>query len=249
MKKSTTIKDTVILEISGDKITAEKFSNSVRTFLDMIDEVATKVTGRYKAIDWIISVKSGSIGLCATADPIKVSKREAIKAVSAITRGMSAISKRSKKRPKYFSDIALEKLYHLGHIVGFGDKGISQMAIRTNGKSHELSPSSVSYVGDILKMPTAAYGTIDGELLALNVRGKPRFSIYETLSQKPVNCFFEDEVYTDVIAAIKKRVSVYGVISYHRDGDPASVEIKSLRVFPEQSELPQFDDIIGLLKD
>jgi hypothetical protein len=98
-------------------------------------------------------------------------------------------------------------------------------------------------------MPTAAYGTIDGELLALNVRGKPRFSIYETLSQKPVNCFFEDEVYTDVIAAIKKRVSVYGVISYHRDGDPASVEIKSLRVFPEQSELPQFDDIIGLLKD
>jgi hypothetical protein len=249
MKKQTTIKDTVTLEICGDKVTAEKFSYSVRMFLDMIDEVATKVTGSYKAIDWIISVKPGSIGLCATAEPIKVSKREAIRTVSAIIRGIKAISKKSKKRPKEFSDIALEKLYHLGHIVGFGDKGISQMTIRTNGKFHELSPSSVSYVSDILKMPTAAYGTIDGQLLALNVKGKPRFSIYETLSQKPVNCFFEDEVYTDVIAAIRKRVSVYGTIGYHRNGEPASVEIKSLTVFPEQSELPQFKDIIGLLKE
>jgi hypothetical protein len=249
MKKTTTIKDTVTLEIAGDKITAEKFSNSVRTFFDMIDEVATRVTGRYKAIDWIISVKSGSIGLCATAEPIKVSKKDALKTVRAIERGIKAISKKSRKRPEYFSNTALEKLYHLGHIVGFGDKGISQMVIRTNGESHELSPSSVSYVSDILKMPTAAYGTIDGALLALNVRGKPRFSIYETLSQKEVRCFFEDELYGDVIAAIRKRVSVYGLISYHRSGEPASVEIKNLTVFPEQSELPQFRDIIGLLRE
>jgi hypothetical protein len=215
----------------------------------MIDEVATKVTGSYKSIDWIMSVKPGSIGLCARAEPIKTSKREAIRTVNAITKGINAISKKRGKRPKEFSDFALERLYSLGHIVGFGDRGISQITIQTNGKAHELSPSSVSYINDILKTHDTAYGTIDGELLALNVKGKPRFSIYETIHQKPVNCFFEDERYPDVISAIRKRVSVYGKINYHRNGEPASVEIQNLKVFPDQSELPQFNDIIGLLRE
>jgi len=247
MKTISKSKNTVTLEIDG-KVTAEKFSNSFRTFFDIIEEVAAKVTGKSKAINWIISVKSGSIGLCATAEPVSVPKRDALKAVRAIEKGIVAISKR-RKRPEYFSDTALEKLYHLGNIVGFGDKGISQMSIRTNGKSNELSPATVAFVGELLKTPTMAYGTLDGELLALNLKGKLKLSIYEILTGREVRCFFEDDLYGDVISAIRKRVSVYGSIRYHRGGVPASVEIKSLTVFPEQSELPQFKDIIGLLKD
>jgi len=214
----------------------------------MLEEVSTKVAGKPKAINWIISVKSGSIGLCATAEPIGVPRRDAQKTVRAIEQGIVAISKR-RKRPEYFSDTALEKLYHLGNIVGFGDKGISQMSISTNGRSNELSPATVAFVGDLLKTPTMAYGTLDGRLLALNLKGKPKFSVFEILTGREVRCFFEDDLYTDVITAIRKRVSVYGMIRYRKGGVPASVEIKSLTVFPEQTELPQFKDIIGLLKD
>lgn len=247
MKKIKKTHNTVTLEIDG-KVTAEKFSNSFRTFFDIIEEVATNVTGKSNAIKWIISVKSGSIGLCATAEPIHATKREATKAVNSIERGIVAISQR-KRPPQYFTDTVLEKLYHLGNIVGFGDRGISQMSIRTNGKSNELSPASVAFVSDILKTPTMAYGTVEGKLLAINVKGKLKFSIFEILSGREVRCFFEDDLYRDVISAIRKRVAVYGLIRYHKGGTPARVEIQSLKVFSEQSELPQFKDIIGLLKE
>lgn len=248
MKKSKQAKNTITLEISGPKITAEKFSHSVKTFFELIEDVAAEVTGKRKAIEWIISVKPGSIGLCATAEPVNVPARDVTKTVRTIEKGIEAVSKRS-KRPQYFSDNALEKLFHLGNIVGLGDKGISQMLVQTNGRSNELSPASVAFISDILKTPTMAYGTIEGDLLALNVRGRLKFSVYEILSGKEVRCFFEDDIFNDVIAAIRKRVSVYGLIRYRRGGVPASVEIKELTVFPEQSELPQFKDIIGLLKN
>jgi hypothetical protein len=246
--KNTSHQNTIIFKISGDKITREKFSNSIRTFFEIIEDIAASVTGKRKAIEWIISVKSGSIGLCATAEPISVTQREATKTIKVIEKGIKAISKR-KKPPRYFSDNTLEKLYYLGNVVGLGDKGISQISIQTNSHPNEISPSSVAFVSEILKTPTMAYGTVEGRLLALELKGRLHFGIDEILTGKRIKCFFGDEIYNDVLKALRQRVSAYGLIRYQTRGIPASVEIKELTVFPEQSELPQFEDIIGLLKD
>lgn len=248
MAKKKTHKNMVTLEMSGDNITAEQFTNSVRTFLEIIEDVATSITGKRKAIEWIISVKAGSIGLCATPKPINTTMRNATRTVNTIERGIEAVGKR-RKPPQHFSQNALERLYHLGNIVGLGDKGVSQMFIQTNGKSNEISPSSVAFVSDILKTPTMAYGTIEGYLLALDLKGRVHFGIDEILTGKRVKCFFGDEIYNDVIKAIRKRVSAYGLIRYRRGGIPASLEIKELNVFPEQNELPQFEDLIGLFQE
>ena len=235
----------IIFKIDGDKITSEKFSHSVRTFFEIIEDVAANFTGKRKAVEWIISVKPGSIGLCATAEPINIPESEVIKTIDTIGKGIEAISKREKP-PEYFTDNVLEKLYHLGNIVGLGDKGISQITIQTNGSPNEISPSSVSFVSELLKTPNMAYGTIEGHLDALELKGKINFGIDEILTGKRVKCFFGDEIYNDVIKSLKRRVSAYGLIRYQRGGIPKSVEIKNLNVFPDKSELPQFKDIIGL---
>ena len=248
MGKTKINKNMVTLNIEGDNITAEKFSNSVRTFFEIIEDVSASVTGKRRGIDWVISVKAGSIGLCATPKPIKVTMREVTKTVAAIGKGIEAIGKR-KKPSQHFSQNTLERLYHLGNIVGLGDKGISQILIQTNGRPYDISPSSVSFVSDILKTPTMAYGTVEGFLLALDLKGRVHFGIDEILTGKRVKCFFGDEIYSDVLKAIRKRVSAYGLIRYKRRGVPASVEIEELGVFPEQKELPQFEDLIGLYKD
>lgn len=238
----------VSLRIEGDNITAEKFSNSVRTFFEIIEDIAANITGKSKAIEWVVSVNHGSIDLCATPKPLTVRSSEVTRTVNVIGKGIEAISKR-KKPPKYFSQNALERLYHLGNIVGLGDKGVSQIIIKTNGTPYDISPSSVSFVSDILKTPTMAYGTVEGYLLALDLKGRVHFGIDEILTGRRVKCFFGDEIYGDVLKAIRKRVSAYGYIRYKRGGIPASVEIKELSVFPEQSELPQFEDLIGLYED
>ncbi|OHB77743.1 MAG: hypothetical protein A2Z25_19140 [Planctomycetes bacterium RBG_16_55_9] len=248
MPHEKTNTNAVILRIEGNNITAEKFSNSVRTFFEIIEDVAANVTGKSRGIEWIISVEPGSIGLCATAKAVEVSAREVARTVNTITKGIESIGKR-KKPPKYFSQNTLERLYHLGNIVGLRENGVSQIFIQTNGKPYEISPSSVAFVSEILKTPTMAYGTIEGHLLALELKGRVRFGIDEVLTGRRVKCFFGDEIYSDVIKAIRKRVSAYGLIRYRKSGIPASVEIKELNVFPEQGKLPQFEDLIGLYRE
>jgi len=118
------------------------------------------------------------------------------------------------------------------------------------GKSwSELSPASVAYVDELLGVRSNAYGTVEGELLALNVKGRLKFSVYEALTGKPVTCFFADEMFSDVVAAIRKRVSAYGMIRYKKNGEPKSIEIEQLTVFPSEDELPSFSDMIGIFKD
>ncbi len=248
MGNKTSQKNILRLEISGPKITADKFSKSVRTFFDLINDVATDVAGKRKVIEWIVSAEQGSIAICAKPESLNGSPEIVSRFIRVFDAGIKAISKRT-RRPAHFSDSALKNLFELGNIVGLGDQGLDHVRIRINESCDELSPASVAYVDEILGTPTSAYGTIEGRLLALKVKGRLNFSVYEMLTNREVKCFFGDEIYDDVIAAIRKRVSVYGMIRYRKSGEPASIEIEELKVFPNEDELPSFSDMIGILKE
>ncbi len=240
--------NTIIFEIEGPRITAEKFTHGIRTFFKLIEDVALDVTGKRKAIDWIVSVKPGSITLCATPESSIVPPELVNETINAIGNGIESISQKE-VRPPHFSDNALEDLFDLGNMAGLGDQGIDKISIKTGNKPSELSPHTVAYVDKILGVSSKAYGTIDGKLLAINLHGTWIFSIYDEVTNKEIKCRFGEEMYDEIIAGMKKRVSVYGLIKYRRNGEPANVEIESFRIFPEESELPKFKDIIGLFSE
>ncbi len=244
----TKCQNTVILKIDGPEITAEKFSRCTKTFFGLINEVAANVSGKRKGVKWVISVIPGSIGLCATARPIDGGLSVVNKTVRAIHQGIHQISK-NKKRPAYFSDNALENIYELGAIIGLGEQGINSIKIGISNKWNDISPSSVSYVDELLGAKTRAHGTVEGQLLALELSGRLNFGIDETLTGRRIKCFFGDNIYNDVIKSLKQRVAAYGLISYQRNGEPKNIEIEHLRVFPPDSKLPKFKDLIGLYSD
>ena len=248
MNDKQNTQNTIIFEIDGSRITAEKFTHGIRTFFKLIEDVALDVTGKRKAIDWIVSVKPGSITLCATPESTEMSTELVDETINAIGNGIESISQKE-IRPPHFSDNALEDLYHLGDLVGLGDQGIDKIRIKINGKPNELSPHTVAYVDKILGVSSKAYGTIDGKLETIYLHGTRKFSIYDEITNKEIKCRFDEEMYDKVIAGIRKRVSVYGLIKYRRNGEPANVEIESFRIFPEDSELPKFKDMIGLFTE
>lgn len=238
-------KNKIKFVIDGPRITADKFTHCVKTFFELIDDVAADVIGKKKPIEWLISVEKGSISLCATAEAVDVPAKDIANTIQAIDKGIKSISNR-RRRPPHFSDNALKKLYSLGNLVGLGDEGVEHLRIQTNGEPYEISPSSVAYVDELLQTPTKAYGTIDGFLMALELRGRLNFEIDETLTRKKVKCFFGDNVYNDVIKSLRRRVSAYGLISYKKGGIPKNIDIEKLTPFPEDDKLPKFKDIIGL---
>jgi len=170
MAAKASSQDTVELYMDGPEITAEVFTRSVRTFFDLIKDVSADVGGK-RTLEWIVSLKPGSIGICATAKPVKSDGALVRQTIRAINSGIVTIEKR-KGRPKHFSDSALQRLFQLGSIVGLGDQGVS--VIRIGGQS--ISPVSVAYVDELLGTPAKSYGSIEGKLFALNTKGRLTFS-------------------------------------------------------------------------
>lgn len=238
----------ITFKIEEKRVTINIFSQSIKKFFNLIEDVATSVAGKTKAIEWLLSVEPGTITLKAKPESINGSPELVRKTITVLDNGFQAIHSRS-KRPEHFSDFALNNLFELGSMVGLGDKGNGHYKIIIGKSYYEISPKSVAFIDEIMGTENEAYGTIEGKLLALKVRGKLNFSIWETLTEKEVKCFFGDEMYNDVISSIRKRVSVYGLIHYNKEGKPLRVDIEKLTQFPEDIDLPKFKDIIGLFKD
>jgi len=239
--------NTVRFYIEGPKITADDFRRCVRNFLDLLNEVTADVSGKRKAVEWIISVAPGSIGLLATPRPTNGDSSIAKRIAHSIRDGVSQVSKR--RPPEHFSDQALERLSELSSVVGLGNRGVSSIRMGVGRRVSEVSPKSMAYVDELLGTPTKAYGTVEGQLLALELSGRLHFGIDETLTGKRVKCYFGEEVYNDVIKSLKQRVAAYGLISYRQDGVPKSIEIERIHAFPDDSKLPKFKDIIGLFAE
>ena len=136
--------NTIIFEIDGPRITAEKFTHGIRTFFKLIEDVALNVTGKKKAIEWMVTVKPGSITLCATPESTGIAPELVTETIDAVSDGIESISQ-EKKRPTHFSDNALEDLFDLGNLAGLGNQGINKIRIKTSNKQSELSAYTVAY--------------------------------------------------------------------------------------------------------
>lgn len=233
------------LIIEGNRITSYRFSKCVNTFFELLNDVAQSVSGKKRAIDFLVSVKPGSIVLCVKPEATNGSATDVKQTISTLKNGIDAISKRTRP-PREFSENAQRKLYELGNVASIKQEDIDHVKLKINRVTRELTPSSVSYVDDLLGTAFKAYGTVDGQLEALDLHGKLTFCVFEDISGNKVKCTFSEDIYNDVIASIRKRVSVYGLIKYKKNGALNSVDIEKLTIFPDADKLPKFKDIIGL---
>lgn len=248
MARITKTQNTVELHITGPNVTAEQFSRCVKNFFNMLNDVAAGISGKRHGVKWTISVKDESIGICATPHSVNGNPRVAGLTTRAIRSGLNAIVKR-KKKVTHFSQVGLESLYELGSTIGLGEEGINSIRIRVGRTWNDISPSTVAHVDELLKAPIRAHGSIEGQMLALELSGRLRFGIDEVLTGKRIHCFFPESIYNDVIKALKQRVAAYGIISYQKNGEPKNIEIEHIKVFPSDDTLPQFEDIVGLYKN
>lgn len=95
-----------------------------------------------------------------------------------------------------------------------------------------------------------SYGSIDGHIEGINLHDRKRFWVYDALTGRRVTCEFGDRIEIERIAdalAKKRRVEVYGTVSYRTDDQIASMLADTLYVFPDASTLPTADDVRGIL--
>lgn len=121
----------------------------------------------------------------------------------------------------------------------------------SNGDEHaiELQASVEKTVTATLAPVSKSKGTVKGRLEFLNIHASSNvFRIYSPVLPRYVVCHFPaSEILEKAKEAMGRKVSVAGVLSYHsRDAYPRSIEVTSLELLPEDSDLPGLMDLRGV---
>lgn len=240
-------KQKIGIEISGPKIKSDKFVRAVSDFIDMVGDVAAQVSKNRNAVSWIISVEAGSARIFAEPE---VTDEEYVEFVPRIIKAVEngAVSLESgSETPEFFSESSLEKMRDLASIVDGKRHEIDTVKIIVNGSTVNVSHHTYANVEDILGPKTSALGSVEGRLEMITLRGS-YMAVYDDLTDRRIRCYFTDQMLEEIKIALGKRVSVYGIVSYRRDGEPVSVRVQEFKVLTRDG-LPTFEDVKGILKD
>ena len=235
---------------SEDKyIPVDAFKTAVDELTTMLHEVEIEISeARRSKLQWNItelSLGSATIGLEAisTEDLELAAKTE-----SAVVEGLCSL-RESNKRPQYFNDTALESARRLARIR---TDGISRINVFSNVPNQQLyitEEISVN-VGTILEN-MEFIGSVEGILELLSGReGQPLyFRVRDIVTGASVRCYFPEEMLEQALAHFRKRVIVSGLILVDNSGRPRQIRIKEIETVPGVTNLPQPEDVGGLLKD
>ncbi|MBF0456305.1 MAG: hypothetical protein HQK99_00230 [Nitrospirae bacterium] len=245
-----TKKNTFALALKGDNITSDKLRDSISNFYDFVAEVSAQVSGTRKPVKWIVTVKHGNVILLNNP----VVKEENIdiieKTVTAIHYGISNLENKA-GRPEYFSDKALELLQNLVSVSSAGSDELTEINITINGDFYVLTRSATANIDTILGMRYNSLGSVEGKLQTISERGGLKFTIYDTLNDKPVRCYISDDLRCEALEVASKafgqRISIFGMISYDQYGTPKTIQVRKLRLFRNKEDIPSAHQICGIL--
>jgi len=235
-------------ELEGEKVTKGKFSRAVKSFFDLVDEISKGVTQKTKPFNWYVSVDHSCIVLNLSPEAKEDEDREKIPTVLSSIRDGIEIINNEEKRPKYYSDEALKSLRDLASMIEIDGKGIKKIKVSINGKKREVSTKAIGNIDTLFKTPKTAFGSIEGKLQMISDRGGLHVTIYESLSDRAVKCIFKEDMLDDIVKSFRKRIYAFGIIAYQEEEKPQSIEIKEIKIFPDQDKLPKAKDVLGILE-
>jgi hypothetical protein len=247
-KPSRTAAGAVTLDFDGQLITPEVFRKAVNAFIDLIREVSDEVAGSSPKVQWNISVAAGSRLLIARPVADAATRAHARKAVAAITSGVRRLERGTTAPPVYFTERAIRAARDLASLRDPGDKAVSYVRIRTNGKPAEITQKSVATASTLMGDQHEAYGCVEGRLQTVSERGSFHFVVFDDLFDTAVNCSGDQDVMKQALAAFGKRVAVLGMVQYDTTGRPASIRVHTVRPFPDEQALPPIKNLRGIFK-
>lgn len=103
----------------------------------------------------------------------------------------------------------------------------------------------------LLAASPKSLGQATGRLEAVSTHSASQFRLYPFNSDRGIVCYFDEQFYDDVIANMRKRVRVSGLV--HRNPDGIGIDrvtnITKIEKVPENNELPTLASLFGRFAD
>jgi hypothetical protein len=111
----------------------------------------------------------------------------------------------------------------------------------------QLTDQYTMNITKLMTQPTIAEGEVTGTLERVDVHERSAFTLFPNIGS-PVLCEFKEELLSEVKAAVKRNVTVYGRLMYYLGSDfPGKAQVHRIDLLPDDDELPSLDDLRGLL--
>lgn len=217
-------------------------------FAALLREVAREYSGSERAVKWSVEVAPGSVRLPIKGRSVsdELSDVAVPEIVGAVVGGIKTLNERP-VRPPYFNDQALREAKALANLI---NDDLPRIEVVNGAVGSDATRQLMAHVDQVIGEGEESIGAIEGKLQALNIHEKPpRFAIFDLLTDQRIECYFGTDVeIEEVLRGVGRRVAVSGIIKTRGTGERFSIDVRSLRVFPAESELPTPDDVRGILR-
>jgi len=230
----------------GDKNTymsVATVAQALESALEMLRSLEEDFAPRGSEVRWEIVRASMQSPLTLTFRPSvrgKPAKGIGNRIAKACVSGIEEMEKEP-TLPKHFKEETLDAVQKL--IKTVNDDG-GKVTLSSNGKKVSPGGEVVRNIHSVIERVRryTDYGTIEGELQTVSVRGREHFLIYETFTDNKVTCSVTQEQFQQWMHLLGKRVAITGPIRY-QNHKPQTVNVEEVRVLRSSSELPQLADI------
>lgn len=136
---------------------------------------------------------------------------------------------------------ALEKYKRLadGFLRGRGRLRLSGVGITS---------AFLANIDRLLGAEVTSEGSFKGRIERLNVHNRYECALYTPLLSEGITCTFDKDLFDQVRQAVGSNVSVEGTMHFEGDSAfPARINVKAIRVFRDDDELPTLGSLRGVL--
>jgi hypothetical protein len=238
---------TIKLGEGQQRVSIETLTQALENALDILRNVGNDFAPSDATVRWeVVAASMRSPLTLAFAPRVQGGHNGHIgaKLIGACVSGIRQVEKKA-ILPPHFNEAALNAVQRL-HQVAAGDG--AKVTVSSNGKRPiTLTPKTVEHVKAIVAKARiyVDYGTIEGRLEILSVHQHDSFFLFETLTNKRIECIVADEEqFKEAISLLLKRtrVAVTGMIKY-RNHEPKTLNVENIRRLKGSNELPQSKDM------
>ena len=219
------------VEGQPDTIPGSAFAHVLVDSLLILGDVGKAITRRSASEigGYLRDLKISSAAVTLVSRPTEEVGDPILQDISAAYVDGLRIAETGESLPPYFSDASLKHLSDMSKPLG---REAGALIARTGNGVH---PARVtSQTGRNLKKLRApssrAIGSATGALDLISLHGKPKFQVYDEVSNRPVTCIFSEGELDQIKAALSKRVTVNGTVVRNAKGQPIRIESPEIRI-------------------
>jgi hypothetical protein len=237
------------IQIAGknNRISANVLARSLTSFLDLLKDVDSAVSKQSKgSVRWEVeALEKNSPALIKLVGVSKTKEMDYSDAIQeSLIDGLEQLAERP-EQPNFYSYSALRKAHRMAAL----SKDVRFLSIFTSSRRMLITDRVTQNVDYLMATGSKSLGSVRGSLDAVIVHAGHEFRVWSPKWKRPITCYFDRSMLSDVAGHLKQEVEVIGEVHRNQKGEPVIVKVSQFLPLEPVRTSPRIEDLRGMLSN